>query len=38
VALEELKGLCSAAGIYDGDGYAKVDEAPGWGERWPVAA
>ncbi len=38
VAVEELEGLCSAAGIDDGDGNADVDEAPGGGERWPFAA
>jgi hypothetical protein len=38
VAVEELKGLCSAAGIDDADGDADVDEPPGWGERWPFAA
>jgi hypothetical protein len=38
VAVEELEGLCSAAGIDDGDGDANVDEAPGGGERWPFAA
>jgi hypothetical protein len=36
VAVEELEGLRSAAGIDDGDGDA--DEAPGRGGRWPFAA
>lgn len=38
VAVEELEGLCSAAGIDDGDGEPDVGEAPGGDERWPFAA
>ncbi len=38
VAVEELEGLCSAVGIDDVEGDADVDEASGWGERWPFAA
>ncbi len=38
VAVEELEGVCSAAGICDDDREPSVDDLPEPGERWPFAA
>ena len=38
VAVEELEGLCSAAGLGDDDGEPCLDEVADPAERWPFAA